>query len=385
MSNTNNFFKTKKTWSNYKDKILSLYLKPYFQKIMKSPNRTIYIDGFAGKGKFDDGALGSPLIVRDLIKEVERNSVVKQQKIFPVFIEKKYATDLQKNINDNSCKIFCDDYKIKAKDIVSRADKFNVFMYVDPFGIKDLDFSIFTRLSQNPNSTELLLNLNSFGFIREGCRLLKAKIDSDIEENAGNYQEDSLGNNIENMNKIANGDEWQKIISEMKAGKINGKTAEKLFTNLYMKNLAQIYLYTFSIPIKTGDNLVPKYQMIFATNHIQGALIMADNMIKCDIELSAENKNGQQSLFDYVYTKNNINESILGVLSDSQEINIKDLCISLYRNAKFYLHSDIKQALRELENSKKVFINRNNIKTPTGRDYSGNDFIKYDIFIRSVK
>ena len=187
------------------------------------------------------------------------------------------------------------------------------------------------------------------------------------------------------MNKIANGDEWQKIISEMKAGKINGKTAEKLFTNLYMKNLAQIYLYTFSIPIKTGDNLVPKYQMIFATNHIQGALIMADNMIKCDIELSAENKNGQQSLFDYVYTKNNINESILGVLSDSQEINIKDLCISLYRNAKFYLHSDIKQALRELENSKKVFINRNNIKTPTGRDYSGNDFIKYDIFIRSVK
>ena len=56
------FFKIKNNWSVIKDRLLGCYLTPYFQKILKTRRPTYYIDCFAGKGKFEDGSDGSPLI-----------------------------------------------------------------------------------------------------------------------------------------------------------------------------------------------------------------------------------------------------------------------------------------------------------------------------------
>ena len=94
---TREFFKEKKLWSVYKDKILGNYLKPYFQKMSISSNSTIYIDGFAGKGVFDDGSKGSPLIVKDILVNIQKSSTNKKKKIFPAFIENKYANELESN------------------------------------------------------------------------------------------------------------------------------------------------------------------------------------------------------------------------------------------------------------------------------------------------
>ena len=55
------FFKVKKIWSVVKDELLACYLVPYFSKIMSTRKPLLYVDCFAGKGKFDDGKNGSPL------------------------------------------------------------------------------------------------------------------------------------------------------------------------------------------------------------------------------------------------------------------------------------------------------------------------------------
>ncbi len=55
------FFKQKKIWSEVKDELLGCYLVPYFTKILSMGNPILYVDCFAGKGKFDDGKPGSPL------------------------------------------------------------------------------------------------------------------------------------------------------------------------------------------------------------------------------------------------------------------------------------------------------------------------------------
>ena len=54
-------FKEKKAWSEVKDELLGCYFKPYVQKILHTYRPLIYVDCFAGKGKFDDGKNGSPL------------------------------------------------------------------------------------------------------------------------------------------------------------------------------------------------------------------------------------------------------------------------------------------------------------------------------------
>ncbi|MFC2638325.1 MAG: hypothetical protein ACFN0X_05345 [Mitsuokella sp.] len=60
------FFVEKKPWSKVKDELLGCYLKPYVAKILHTRKPLAYVDCFAGKGKFDDGNPGSPLIALDV-------------------------------------------------------------------------------------------------------------------------------------------------------------------------------------------------------------------------------------------------------------------------------------------------------------------------------
>ena len=41
-----NFFEKKKDWSEIKDTLLGAYLKPYFQKILRTRHPVFYVDCF---------------------------------------------------------------------------------------------------------------------------------------------------------------------------------------------------------------------------------------------------------------------------------------------------------------------------------------------------
>jgi hypothetical protein len=90
MVDNKDFFDKKKKWSTYKDSLLGCYLVPYYQKILISPYRSIYIDGFAGKGRFGDGSIGSPLI--EFSRSRKRiNCLVLQVTFFRVFLRSSHA------------------------------------------------------------------------------------------------------------------------------------------------------------------------------------------------------------------------------------------------------------------------------------------------------
>lgn len=63
------FFRKKKVWSTIKDDLLGYYLVPYFAKILSMGNPILYVDCFAGKGRFDDGNPGSPIIALNSLRE----------------------------------------------------------------------------------------------------------------------------------------------------------------------------------------------------------------------------------------------------------------------------------------------------------------------------
>ncbi|MBO8426246.1 MAG: three-Cys-motif partner protein TcmP [Firmicutes bacterium] len=93
------FFKSKKPWSETKDALLGCYLKPYFEKIKTLKTPICYIDGFAGKGKFDDGKDGSPRIALQVIREsiVGSNPFSKPIVNF-YFVDLNYEDELKKNL-----------------------------------------------------------------------------------------------------------------------------------------------------------------------------------------------------------------------------------------------------------------------------------------------
>ena len=90
------FFKAKKEWSTVKDDILACYFKPYVSKILHTNKPLLYVDCFAGKGKFDDGSPGSPLIALKIVDEYLQATTMRKTSVETVFIDLNYADDLKR-------------------------------------------------------------------------------------------------------------------------------------------------------------------------------------------------------------------------------------------------------------------------------------------------
>ena len=241
------FFKNKKSWSEVKDELLGCYFKPYVQKILHTHKPLVYVDCFAGKGKFDDGQPGSPIIALDIIKNCTEITKMNNTRIETNFIDLNYSDDLSKNLKDYSnVNILSGKYEEKIEDLLSNKNGCNVFLYIDPYGIKALQYTLFSNFSNmNFNSIELLINMNSFGFVREACHALGTTYDdASVFDDLVEYDSttmDASEKSIVDLNEIAGGDYWIPIIEDYKRKKINGYEAETIFSEQYCKCLLQSY------------------------------------------------------------------------------------------------------------------------------------------------
>ena len=310
------FFDSKKDWSRVKDTLLASYLPVYFAKVIHTKKPIVYIDCFAGAGKFGDGEDGSPRIALK-----ERNSAIEHSsrddaKIDMYFIDPIYADALTTNIADliradghGVVKVIKGTYEESVPKILSSVTDANVFLYVDPFGIKYLGNRIFANACANfKGNVELLLNLNSFGFIREACRVTGAEYYGehvDLEERDESVLETTSAAE-ELLTAIAGGDYWKGIIEayrqDRSAAPNPSLTAEKNFSSAYRCSLSQAcdgpFRYVLDIPIRIKKGSHPKYRMVYGTNHPDGCIAMADNMIRRADELYTEiQSGGQMSLF----------------------------------------------------------------------------------------
>lgn len=301
MGKDDSFFTTKKPWSIFKDQLLDYYLTPYLTKIMATGRPLLLADCFAGKGRFDDDSEGSPLIIARHIAQM-LNQPGKNSKIYGLFIEKKYHEDLAGNLEGyHNIKICPGTFEEYITEIIKYNRSSNLFLYVDPYGIKSLDFQRFRSVSDRGfNSLEMLLNFNSSGFLREGCRILKYPYLPD-ESSSDESLETDESNNIEHMNQIANGDYWIEIIQSIKDKRINWRQAEELLTENYVRQIKLLFKYVLNIPVKEKLAHVPKYRLIFGTNHPDGLILMADNMNRIWRRIVEEQQGVQGSLFKIDY------------------------------------------------------------------------------------
>lgn len=281
------FFVEKKPWSKVKDELLRCYLKPYVAKILHTRKPLAYVDCFAGKGKFDDGQPGSPLIALDIFRQgLASTKLDRKARIGAAFIDINYASDLKTNLNAYpGVKIVSGAYEDTIEELLNSKTGYNVFLYIDPYGIKALDCTKFDSFASGQfNTIELLINLNSFGFIREACNAIGTQFEigddgffDDLVEDDPTIL-DATDKSIEALNRIARGDYWKEPITQYKNGEIDGYKAEEYFSEQYCQRLTKSYTYVLNMPIRIQQNQHPKYRMIHATNHPGGCVLMADNI-----------------------------------------------------------------------------------------------------------
>lgn len=356
MGQTKDFFKKKKPWSIFKDKILDYYLVPYISKILRTGKPLVIFDCFAGKGKFDDGESGSPIIIAEHIK----TALQKQSLIKGFFIEKKYSEDLKTNLKTYpNTNILDGTFEDNLKNILSEDKNNNVFLYVDPYGIKSLNLNNFRQIKNNDFFTlELLMNFNSAGFLREGCRLLRLEglfEDTDITD----YESDEDINTIEKMDAIAGGTYWQGILKDYYNGTIDIYHAEEQFIDEYKKKIQEVFKFTVNIPIKVKSSHLPKYRLIFGSNHEDGLILMADNMNKKWKEMLEKERNNQEVLFEFEFPDLtrlkgfNIDQDILASLPPNGEnILLKKVIVNLIMKYGItFSEKEYKQKIKEMGNT----------------------------------
>lgn len=281
---TESFFKEKKPWSKYKDFILDYYLTPYIAKVKNLRRPILIIDCCAGPGKFEDGTDGSPLIITKHIVESRNNRI----DIKGLFLEKerKYFKNLENLMMPHSdyIKVHQTDFIGYLTKIAGMAKSHTVFLYVDPYGIKELPFEelakIYEQINKSGASVEVLMNFNSAGFIRCGLVALKMESTFADSELTDDFHEEILsdiqGLTPQQMDEIAGGDYWKDIVID---SNLSFAEKEQKITTSYMNQMIKYYSIVRDFPIKEKyHHKVPKYRLIYGTRHSDGIFLMNDIM-----------------------------------------------------------------------------------------------------------
>ena len=375
------FFVKKKVWSEIKDELLRCYLIPYFAKILATKRPVFYVDAFAGKGKFDDGKLGSPLIVLGIIEKAIKSTQYLNPIIEPCFIELKHYKELKKNVEKYPLsKVIEGRYEDNIDKLLDNKRDCNVFMYIDPFGIKPLKFSIFNKLKYKQlNTIEMLMNMNSFGFIREACHALSKNFDIEdlddvIEDIDYELIRESKNKLADDLDLVAGGQYWRKIIIDYSNNYISGYEAEKRFATEYCNNLKKIFKYVLNIPIRLKKGQRPKYRMIYATNHKDGCILMNDNMCERWQVIERQQSLGQISLFEEnvendIIDQNYLNTFLTNRVKGLKEyVGLREFLASLFMDIGIcYKSRDIIKQLKIFEKANKISVKRTPAITDTGK------------------
>jgi len=390
MASTKNFFEKKHEWSTLKDDLLNNYLPPYLEKIKKFNSGIAIFDCFAGKGKFDDGSEGSPFII---LRNISQSKASVSSHAY--LIEQKYGDVLESNIQcfNGYYTLYKDTYESNISTIQSICHDKNIFLYIDPYGIKSLDFVYFEKFkASKPRTIELLLNFNTFGFLREGCRLLN---DTHItcDESEVDYESDE-NNTRENMNSVANGDYWQRLVNSYYHKEMDLKKAEISFAESYSSELQKVFKYVINVPIKDKVTNIPKYRMFYGTNSSAGLFLMVDQMHKAWDKVLHSCANCQCDLFEdkseysissslKVFTPISIENELLQLLKKNESISMKEYFIEIINKCGItYSCGEYRTEIGKLEQAGKITVCRSKPLTDNGRPSKALDFEKQEILIK---
>jgi three-Cys-motif partner protein len=158
-----------------KHQILDRYLGGWYPILSKFNKRVLYIDGFAGRGRYNDGTEGSPLVALRRLLDHRHLPAMQNTEFVFLFVEhnKSNADSLQDEINKLKAQyptwpsniretVMHSTFEQEMESIVDllREQKKRLapaFIFVDPFGWTRFPMTLLGDLMQNPKS-EIFVN-----------------------------------------------------------------------------------------------------------------------------------------------------------------------------------------------------------------------------------
>lgn len=172
MSITQEFFTNLQSQSQEKLTILDMYLEKwayilgYSFTSLQRRTPLYYVDLFAGQGQYGNGQPGSPIIALNTLTRVQQNLMQDHDKnpnynLIAVEKDPNNFIQLNENIQKFKSKVIVKTLNLEAIEalgvIENMVNNSPSLFFVDPFGVKDIPFSMIERISRIQRS-DLIIN-----------------------------------------------------------------------------------------------------------------------------------------------------------------------------------------------------------------------------------
>ena len=272
------FFRAKRSWSKVKDKIVGDYIDCYLKTVRNLQRPILIVDGFAGPGRFGDDMAGSPLIICNAISERSKGRAgmsclfADAHPGHRAALERNLAEYIRRGMSEPPYEE-CAQALTRALEIGAGS---TVFFYLDPYGIKDLEFDMVRQIYERntKRSTEVLINFNFRTFMRMSGNWNYGDSASEVSRQVKEAKKGTV-------NRVMGGDYWRSIITDPKLDKI---AREDAVINAYLECVRQFFTYAYGIPVKERkeyeygipDDELARYHLIFGTRSPREIVYMND-------------------------------------------------------------------------------------------------------------
>lgn len=261
--------------SYFKHRLLQHYIEPFSGMVgsTAADKRVVVLDGYAGRGRFDNGDPGSA----ELIMQIAAS--FKQVRVEPVMVEaaKKDFEHLEKvarEYAETGVNVVARQGKLEQHldGVLEQAQGVPLFMFLDPTGA-GMPFERLVAIMNGPRAgtrppTELLMNFSAELTRRQGGQVVLPG------GMLGNYP---------TMDAVCGGPWWRHIVREavepgpnpsfeLAAERVARAYADRLEAVTAMKPVV--------VPVYRKVNRQPIYHLVFLTRSDYGLWVMADAIAK---------------------------------------------------------------------------------------------------------
>src|SRR5262249_55517685 len=245
----------------FKHGILSRYPTVFAAKTGVASGRVVFLDGYAGRGEYEDKVPGSPLL---LARTAER--VAKFRAVRLLFVEKNQTdfANLQQVMAPHlrpGDQLFCGDLRDHLPQILQIAQDTPLFAFLDPFGTAldrtQLVGDLLGRGGRSP--VEVLLHISISTVARLGG-LLRSRRQHGVEELSP-----ADAKTIAHVDRFLGGAWWQGYFAP-----VRGEEDEEQATTVALR-VAEVYLNevcretrcrAVRMPVRRHPTHLPKYVLM---------------------------------------------------------------------------------------------------------------------------
>lgn len=255
--------------SVFKHDLLRRYLPQFGGKTGSKAPGVVYLDGYAGRGRYEDKSPGSAERIMQIAEqqgtvgiayqlffyESDRKSYVPLKQVVDEYV----ARGLRAEASD-------DDVITGLPDVIGAAEDKSLFLFLDPCGL-GLPFADLTATLTGPRAslwppTEVLLN-----FSLDAVRRIAGHVSSSTPNEK----------TMERLDAALGGTWWRDVIRE------SGRTddAVERIVQEFMNRLSKATsMHIYAIPVRRAPHHKPVYYLVFGTRSKLGIWYFADGVAR---------------------------------------------------------------------------------------------------------